>query len=306
MWSYSASRTFRRCQRQWFYRTKLAHHRAKAPLRQEAYLLSKLQSLDAWRGSLVDEIISEEIIPNLKSRYHLNFKSILDEARKRFDTQLNFALNNRIRENGMKPSKALAAFHAIEYGEEISEQEVERAWQDVRLSLSNLFNMNSLLANLRKSNYLVAQRTLTFKHFAGESVQGVPDLIAFYRQEPPIIVDWKVNTFGTQNYRTQLAIYALALARRTTIPSDFPDNFFQYNETDFRLIEVQLLTNQLREYHLTQTDVEHIDSHIASTSMEMKLTKNGKDLMPTDFPTTIYPDNCLRCAFRRLCWEDES
>jgi CRISPR/Cas system-associated exonuclease Cas4 (RecB family) len=303
MWSYSGSRAFRRCQRQWFFQTKFGHHRAKDPLRKEAYLLSKLQSLDAWRGSLVDEVITKNIVPIVKRPRSFNLEAVLKEAERCFHEQLDFALKNRIRENDAKPSQALAAFHAIEYGEEITSNDIERAWKDVKTSLTNLLNMEALLAKLRQASHLVSQRSLTFKHFKGESVRAVPDLIAFYRQAPPLIVDWKVNTFGTQDHRGQLSVYAVALAR-CTIHSDFPDKLQQYEATDFQLMEAQLLTNQLREYRLSQSDVDYVDDYIVSTSTLMNLTNNKKGLLPSDFLSTIYPDNCSRCAFRRLCWEE--
>ncbi len=67
-WSFSAHNSFRKCARQWFYKQHLANHKAKDPLRQEAYRLSKLENIFAWRGKIVDDTISLFIIPSLRNR----------------------------------------------------------------------------------------------------------------------------------------------------------------------------------------------------------------------------------------------
>jgi hypothetical protein len=50
IWSISDSKTFRRCQRQWFYKSIAGNAKAADPVRHRLYLLSKLQSISAWRG----------------------------------------------------------------------------------------------------------------------------------------------------------------------------------------------------------------------------------------------------------------
>ena len=49
----------------WFYQKVVAHHAAKDPLRREAYLLGKLDSLWSWRGRLIDDIITRQLVPAL-------------------------------------------------------------------------------------------------------------------------------------------------------------------------------------------------------------------------------------------------
>jgi hypothetical protein len=53
IWSFSKSRIFRKCQRQWFYKGCRASARPNDPVRRAADLLSKLQILSAWRGQIV-------------------------------------------------------------------------------------------------------------------------------------------------------------------------------------------------------------------------------------------------------------
>ena len=57
-WSYSSSRSFKQCQKQWFFKNVVASAKSKDPFRRRAYMLSKLQSISAWRGKIVDDVIS--------------------------------------------------------------------------------------------------------------------------------------------------------------------------------------------------------------------------------------------------------
>jgi hypothetical protein len=91
-WSHSASRSFRKCQRQWYFKNVVANARAKEPLRRRAYLLSKLQSVSAWRGKIVDDVISKTIIPGINRRSPITLRDAKTRARQLYDTQLAYAL----------------------------------------------------------------------------------------------------------------------------------------------------------------------------------------------------------------------
>ena len=95
-WSYSASRSFRQCQRQWFFKNVVASAIAKDPFRKRAYLLSKLQSISAWRGKIVDEVISNSIIPDLNRRNCVTLRDAKNRARRLFDRQLAYARRHPI------------------------------------------------------------------------------------------------------------------------------------------------------------------------------------------------------------------
>ena len=196
-----------------------------------------------------------------------------------------------------------AAFLAVERGEEISDDEFVRAWDDIEKALSNLFGMTSLLDDLRRAEFLMAQRALQFKH-GDVTVKAVPDLVAFYRGRPPLIVDWKVHFFGSRDYWLQLATYALALARCSP-HRDFPRTFVDREPTAMRLVEAQLLTNRVREHEFDEEDVAAVEDHIAASAGSMTLAIDGKksDLSASDFPVATYPDSCEGCPFRKPCWE---
>ncbi len=139
----------------------------------------------------------------------------------------------------------------------------------------------------------------------GLSIKAVPDAIAFFDDQPPLIVDWKVHAFGTKDYWLQLVTYALALTRCKP-HRDFPRAFKGCAPTEVRLIEVQLLTNRLREHSLEDEDVGEVEDMITESASQMALALDGRKLTvlePADFPVTTWPENCESCPFRRPCWE---
>lgn len=307
IWSFSAAKTFGNCQRQWYFKNCLADARAKDPRRHEAYLLSQLQSLNGWRGQLVDKVISEYVVPSLNRRQAINDKAVLGKAKSLFDLQLDYALRHRVREPGMSKSKAgdaFAAFHAVEYGDAIGEQEVSLAWDEIEQSIKTFFGMECLWAAMRSASYRIAQRALQFDH-SGVKVKAFPDLVMFYDDDPPLIVDWKVQTQGIGGYRQQLALYALALIRCNP-HKDFPDSLRRWTPADVRLLEVQLLTDRNRYYDLAETDFDELERHIAANAHEMLMVRGdapASELYAEDFSASRSAWTCRYCPFRKLCWE---
>jgi hypothetical protein len=226
-----------------------------------------------------------------------------------FHAQWEFAEQKRIREPDMTKEKggiAFAALYPIEYGEDVTDTNLSQAWQDIEDALNSFLQMGELIQTLRQATTLIAQRALSFS-FDSISVRTVPDLVVFFRNEPPMIIDWKVHSFAMQNYRLQLASYAVGLTRCKP-HRDFPTSVSRYAPTDIHLLEAQLLTKIPRYYALTDPDVEEVLSFIARTSREMTLvvqSEDGQVLTPFDFSPALDPDECQRCPFRSLCWEQQ-
>lgn len=306
MWSFSAAKTFKKCQRQWYYKNCLANWKAKDTHRHKAYLLSKLQSISSWRGNIVDSVISEVIVPILKARQNPSLIAAQRKAKELFERQLEFARKHPLHQPGLSPSKAgsdFAVFHCMEYGGEIPQVEIETARAEIDQALANLFAMSEVWSELRAARYLISQRSLSFSH-TGETVRAVPDLIAFYTNKPPLIIDWKVHFFGVYRAWMQLGVYALALVRGKP-HKDFPA-LQRWEATDLRLWEVQLLTKHIRRYELNEMRVAEIDTFIAESISEMQLiTGDAKksSLNPIEFLTASSPETCQCCNYQSMCWE---
>jgi hypothetical protein len=308
MWSFWGQKSFDACQQQWFFKNKFAHANAKKmPLKREAFLLSTLETVYAWRGRLVDEVISNFIVPRLKTEWEINEAEILAHARQLYHRQINFAFAERFRELGMSKTKGgedFAAFFEIEYGQEIGSDALEQAWADIELALKNFIEMPQLINKLLASRKLIAQRVIDFPIFSAKA-RAKPDLIGFYHFEPPYIFDWKVHTFATTDYREQLATYALALERCIKFP-DLMSYRGKWLATDMKLFEVQLLKKTIREYQITEDDIDRVESKIIRTYEQMNAVISADEEPEIQFASlnpARYAETCETCEFQKICRE---
>ncbi len=309
-WSLSTARMFNRCQRQWFYKTLGNAKAQRDPLRRKLYLLGKLQSISAWRGSLVDLAIERAVVPALRMHRIPQRANVLRVAKGLFEQQLATARKHLLFEPNFSPSQlgdAFAALHCVEYGEGITDAEAAKCWEEIEVSLTNLLSMEDLMGRLTSASQVIAQRSLHLQH-SDVSVLAVPDLIAFYADKPPLIVDWKAHAFGLADAWLQLAIYAIALIRSAP-HTDFPPGLQQWREEDVVLLEAQLMTNRVRSHEIGQDDILEAEDFIAASAESMLIASNGKkssELSERDFSTASSPDTCARCAYRAICWGESN
>lgn len=307
-WSYSASRTFKQCQRQWYFKNIVASGTARRDLfRRRAYLLSKLQSVSAWRGKIVDDVISNLIVPRLNRKAKITLGEVKTCARDLFDRQLSFARAHVATDLTLQPSEHgdnFALFYANEYGSGVADEEIANAWDEIEAALNNLFGLGAIKELLKSADYLIAQRSLSFFLMDGVSPAAVPDLIAFRHGKAPIIVDWKVHVFGQNDAWLQLGIYAIALSRCSP-HSDFPPEF-AIGPLDVELYEAQLLTNSVRRHELDEDHLREAEEYITASAYEIACLTEGEKyagLSIEDFTRATYGESCQRCAFRAICWE---
>lgn len=309
-WSYSASRSFRQCQKQWYFKNIVASSRGADPLRHKAYLLSKLQSVSAWRGNIVDAVISKTIIPCIRRGMRVTLNDAKAKAKELFDGQLEFARCHTVSNLTLPLSKygdVFALFYDREYKDGISEKELTAAWQDVEAALANLFSLGAVKDLLKGADYIVPQRALQFPLMDNVTVLAYPDVIAFQKDQSPAIVDWKVHVFGQNDAWLQLAIYAISLSRCKP-HADFPSPF-NVEPQGLRLFEAQLLTNALRQHSLDEDHIVEAEEYMISSAYEMTCLTDGtdpKDLAFDDFLPALSPESCQRCAFRGICWEGQN
>ncbi|NWG54819.1 MAG: PD-(D/E)XK nuclease family protein [Hydrogenophilaceae bacterium] len=305
-WSYSASRSFKKCQRQWFYKNMVASAKARDPVRRRINLLSKLQSVSAWRGRIVDQVISNTVIPGINRGAPVMLREAKAQARALFDRQLLFARNHSIASFDTKPSDHgddFCLLHGMEYGAPPTDDELNVAWEEIAQALANLYALDAVKAPLKAADHVIAQRALQFDLMDGVTVISYPDAIAFLDDTPPVIVDWKVHAFGDNDAWLQLAIYAIALARSSH--NDFPPDF-SAKPDEILLLEAQLLTNLVREHRLDAAQIEETEEYMMSSAYEIACLTEGKkyeELNAADFMPAIHPESCQSCAFRAPCWE---
>ena len=304
-WSVSTSKVFQQCPKKWYYRTVFADSNSRNPLRSEAYVLKQLQSVHAWRGKVVDQTITMHIVPKLNAKQTVNKDEILRQARALFDAQLAFAERQEYRNGAKKTQYDYCALYELEYGTGLGDEILQTAKAEVDASLTNLLD-SSLMKELSESSHLSAQRRLQFQ-FANTYIECTPDLIAFFDEKPPLIVDWKVLSGYHREHWLQLGIYAVALSR-VKPHRDFPEKWVREmsNPLNIRLLEFQLLRKRELPYVLTKEDIVDIEDYIYTSSVQMEHLLNGGARRPEQYietvPTTRYPGTCAKCSFKKICW----
>jgi hypothetical protein len=300
---------FSRCERRWFYSEIMANHKSKDPLRREAYLLKQLQSVHAWRGSLVDDVIEKLIVPRMRCGILPSEGEVIDFSTKLMDEQIAFGTSakhrceNMIKSNG---NGAYCAFYDVEYNGGLDEKALKNARLEAKTALINLLHSNFLKDMIKNRCTFIAQRSLMFE-FEKTTISCTPDLIVFAKKERPLIVDWKVHSFGNADSWLQLGVYAVALAN-VKPHRDFPADvqLALKDPANIRLVEYQLLKNKQREYSITLEDIDDIYDYIFRSSSEMKRLVKGRKYQTLDinqFQTASSPSVCENCQFKKLCWK---
>lgn len=307
-WSYSKANIFQQCQRKWFYGEIMAQWNAKDPLRREIHLLKQCKSIYAWRGSLVDTVIEKLIIPRMIFRKSLPTDTeTISFAMALADKQLEFGRQNKHREIGMtgkKAGDAYCAFFDIEYNKGLNDELISQMKDEIKKALLNLLHSDILKDILRNATKLIAQRNLLTK-FEEYNVTSKPDLIAFYNDKPPLIIDWKVHEGRNTDYWLQLGIYAFVLSLADP-HNDYKDILpkGKYLPQEYKIIEFQLLKNITKEYHLTEQDILDIEDHIHSTaSVMLSLCGSENSFDVSFYASTDYPNLCASCEYQKACWE---
>jgi len=305
IWSFSKHNIFRRCQRQWYYKGIHASWRANDPLRRETWRLSKLQNVNAWRGRIVDKVISDSVVPTINRGRMLPRAKALQMARYLFDNQLQVMRQANEKRKLVKfMNDSYAGFHESEYGTALGDEVFKAAWAEIEKAISLFYESTDLWDLMKGARLLVPQRPLMFKH-DGSSIRAVPDVIGFFDENHPMIIDWKVHSYAIRDYWLQLATYAIALSRCNQ-HRDWVSVPKQINPCKVKLVEAQLLTNDMREHSVSEEDIDEVEELISYSTAEMLLAMDGKDskkLKPEDFPTAFKPITCQLCHFKKVCWE---
>ncbi|MBD3214352.1 MAG: hypothetical protein GF311_17205 [Candidatus Lokiarchaeota archaeon] len=302
-WSISKAKLFSKCQRRWFYSEIMASKHSKDTDRYEAYILKQLGSIHSWRGKLVDYVIETLLLPNFNENIVPPFKEIERLVSGLMKKQLRFAKQKKYRDPKLSKKEAgngYCALREIEWSEGLDNKSIKEIKGQVISSLQNLLKSKLMKTLLAPDSILVAQKNLYFK-FKDVNVLCRPDLIVYFRNKPPMIIDWKVYFYRNENARMQLGVYAISL---TDCISTDPFMKLVDDPTEIKLIEYQLLKDFQRKYRLSTSDVDDIKEYIKTTSNEMfklKGDKNYHEFNINHFEKTSNTELCKYCNFKTLC-----
>ncbi len=310
MFTPTGYKLFQRCELQWYFKNIVADGRVKNDaFRKEITILSKLDSIAAWRGKIVDDVVSRLLVNSINKKFPIDRSYLLKEADSLFDSQLEYAAFQKYREPGRKygQDKDFSALVDYEFGLGCTDEALNSARTDIHNAINNLLDDTEFIAYLQSASFLASQRSLHYQ-FSGLPVSARPDLIVFFEDRPPHIIDWKVHTYGIHTYDEQLISYAVALYKVvTTKPHvDFPASIGSYQIFDYKLTEYQLLHPERirRDYEVTMDRLEELNDKMSKGIIEMYMKgchKKYGEADPANFETTLFFENCHNCSFKKIC-----
>ena len=305
MISHSEARQFRQCQRKWYFKYQVASWNSRDPQRREAFVLSKLQSLMAWRGSIVDKVVSTTLVEQLKRKRPVDADALVARARVLYDGQREFALRHRVREPDLRVGQhgdTFAAWYDVEYGAAPDEAVLAALWNDIEKSLRTAASMQELIASLQTAK-LVAQPRLSCD-LGLLKVAANPDVVAIYPNNDLRIVDWKVHAFGLRAAKQQLTVYAGVLRAGGAPWLAVPPSPLPLDR--ITLTEAQLLNNEVHDYSVTEDDIDECFDEMFDIATEMEHAIADLDDPVRGIATvavTPWVEQCDRCSYKRLCKE---
>jgi len=107
-----------------------------------------------------------------------------------------------------------------------------------------------------------------------------------------------------RDYWLQLVTGAMGVTRCNP-HRDWPNGAAKRDAHEVELLEVQLLTGDVRAHTTSENDVYDAEDFISISASEMELACGGnkpRDLRPEDFPVASDPKTCQRCPFKKPCW----
>lgn len=310
MFTPTGYKLFKKCELQWYFKSIVADGRVKNDsFRREVTILSKIDSIESWRGKIVDDVVSRLLVNSINKKFPIDKSYLLKEAELMFDSQLEYAAFQKYREPERRftQDKDFAALMNYEFGIECRQSELDNAKNDIHNALSNLLDDTDFIEYLQSASFLASQRPLHYQ-FSGFPVSSKPDLIVFFKDKPPHIIDWKVHTYGINTYDEQLLSYAVALYKviMTKPHADFPTGVNAYSILDYKLTEYQLLhpERSKRHYPITKERLEEVNDQMSNGIIQMYMKgchKKYGEVEPTNFETTYYIENCHKCSFKNIC-----
>ena len=284
-WSVSAHHEFRTCQRRYFFSRIAANHRSHTALRRAAYERKRLQSVPAWRGSLLHQVLGQHAIAIARDE-----RGALDRAqevvRQRAMAQFEFSREGQYRTQVKARAGAnYAALQAHEDNQAL-DGEPKATVEVVTQSIANLVRLEELKRYLRFGDVRI-EDMLRVKH-GPVAIVGRADAIAVGAQV--VIVDWKLSPTGSINARRQLETYGWVLAHRERLA--------------ILLVEANLARGETEEWLLTDRRREAAGDFVLQSIEEIQaLFGNHRfdEEMLVDLDYAKSQGSCALCPYRELC-----
>ena len=288
-WSFSRNRLFGDCRRAYFY-----HYYASwggwdkfAPeLARKAYMLRSIQSIDAWIGDIVHEIIKWV----LESRARAELITYEQATLKAKGLLLKTWEQSRAKLWQDNPKHNLNLFEHY-YNRDSSREVLGAKLEKVLTSLKNFYSCGLLesLQSLSKEDFLSVDELDTFD-FQGVKVFAVPDFAL--RSNGYSLYDWKTGKPG-ENDLMQLSCYVLYAMAKWNASADA-----------IKIIPVYLADTSVSLVPKAPKPLDEVRNYIQKGIEDMRAclsneAENKADIV--NFPRTEEAWRCRNCKFQEIC-----
>ena len=300
-WSISAHNCFVSCQRKYFFRYIMAHHNAKDTLRREAYLVSQLSSLDAWKGKLVHSALETYFTPSLQDNNLISYIELTQKTLDLGKKQLEFSQQKRYREAGITKTKAGEKYLALKIHEtekSIKSEAIEKVFNEIKECYQNLYNYQKFIDFLlNQASWCETEFRLSFK-LDGVTITGQPDLLVGYGDRKICVIDWKTGKNPNSDYSNQLRIYGLSVVNSS--------RWSAYDLSDLLLLEASLFQDKFNKMYLEKIHKLAIETFISNSISDIKTVTGDRKYSLDDLKNYSYAKNtnyCKYCSFESICQE---
>jgi CRISPR/Cas system-associated exonuclease Cas4 (RecB family) len=290
-WSRSRDASFQECRRRyWFqyYGSWGGWEAAADPETREIYILRQLKSRQMWAGEVVHSCVQRSL-ENLRAGIEpLPLDRILSLALDQMRTEWKQSRDRVYRDR----PKTTALFEH-EYAVPVADEEWRSNAGHVASCLRAFYESDTYrwIRELRRDQWLEIEDFSSF-HLDGTKVHVKLDFAC--REGDQIhIYDWKTGRRDEEDNSVQLACYALYASEKW---APVPGNV--------RTVEFSLATGQLREYTLTEADLDRTRNYIRGSIRDMQallLDPPANQVARDSCPLTTELWRCRNCSFKRLC-----
>lgn len=324
-WSISRESLFDDCRRSYYFHYYLSWGGWKAsspPLRREAFLLKRLNSLPLWRGQLVHYVASK-VLESMRRKGRIPAENdvtgyIAERFRKQFAFSESRAYLASPKKQGGRLNIDWLALIDHEYGRGVTDERREKALEECVEGARGLLR-SSFLAEIMDTdpaawvieNIDLAEFAQSFE-FEGATVFAKTDFIFRGNDGTYNIVDWKTfsgqgpggsDSAGQDEGKAgiQMGVYGLFAARVTGEPLE-----------KIRLHEINLLAGGSRaEHRINGGNIDFFLGHVRSGIGKLKGVLAGSDIHRNEpLPPGHFPRNrgerCAGCRFFRICLDPSS
>ena len=302
-WSYSSINTLRQCNRRYYYANILATHGRKDPLRRKAYELKAMQTLQMWRGSVVDKFLELVLIPAITSKGVLDFAQLSDQAVEMAKAQFRYSKNKGYTDPQQKKGHDFCVLNIHEIGTPYQESDIEECYGMIKAAIVNFPSIcmpdgERLLDYLYRCNGLTPNVNNYVVEIGNARLMPQIDLVAICDWKP-VVMDWKLSASYTSDFSRQLIICGLTIYLRRLQKADKAP----YQYSDIKLYEVNLFKGTVKEHIFSKDAVTDLYDRIALTTRDIQLLKDGiaGEAEIENYEITDDEGLCSTCNFQTLC-----